>query len=293
MGNPVPVWQADATPLEWIRLPANTHLLLYGTSHMQMLSGALRVAAKHVGVLKSTETISHTVPCHVTDELEPPDGRCEDGFTPELCQTAMKCGREAKPCSIPQLGSIARDHLEGGSTITTIGNHAQSQLNRASTEHWVGRLARDQGHNFTHAAFMEAHAPDYFHSQCVRAQTGEVPDAAKVGDAVEPCGDKEPADCPKADPRFDAVAQFVTGQVVTVTRPALDKGHYYHWPGGVAPRRETLRQAGTHVYLQQAYAPEFATPEMAVPNCHHADGWPPAQEPECGKHLCANSGRTL
>ena len=63
-GRHASTWQEHSTGLEWMRFSRETHLLLYGTSHLQAVAGALRVAARHLGTLTRTETLSHSNPRH-------------------------------------------------------------------------------------------------------------------------------------------------------------------------------------------------------------------------------------
>ena len=288
-------------PFEWMRLPANTHLLIYGTSHMQALASALRAATKHLGILKSTDLISNSNPCGTSPvfDFEPPDEQVS--ASDPVC-----CGQTAKPCKLNS-HSIMRDYLEGGSTITTVGNHAQSQVGAAATEHWLSRLTHEQGHNFTHAAFMVPHDPDWFRAQCAKDRGGPMPDPSKVGDRVEACGHMDPPDCPRKDPRYGAVAQFVTGHVTTVIRPLSDplpntlvreearpvsNASWRRNPVSdeydrLAAWSEGWRHApaDSNIYLTQALAPEYAMPEMAAPNCRYTVPQF-TQIVDCAMHLC-------
>ena len=78
-----------------MRLPANTQLLIYGTSHMQALASAMRTATKHLGILKSTDLISNSNPCGTSPvfDFEPPDEQVSS--SEPVC-----CGQTAKPCKL-------------------------------------------------------------------------------------------------------------------------------------------------------------------------------------------------
>lgn len=259
----LPEWQNDTT-MQWARLPAQTHLLLVGTSHIQVLAGALRAVSARSGALESTETVSYSNPCVAPGDFEPEDAECQ--YNAGACYEMTLCGPDNTSCAL-NAHSIVRDRLEGGSTVTTIGNHAQSSLNAEHLAHWLGRLTREQRHNFTHGAFLVPHMPDWFAAQCEKERTGKMPDPNKVGDRVEACGNEDDETCPTRDPRYDSVKQFVQHELALVIRPKGDT-----IPNDLLrlkPWTKTLRR--THrtstVFLEEALAPELAPQDSVSCAC--------------------------
>ena len=301
-GRHASTWQEHSTGLEWMRFSRETHLLLYGTSHLQAVAGALRVAARHLGTLTRTETLSHSNFCGA-NTMEPPDTSCEAGGGPKKwCSWEMSCGPEHEACDL-HMASIVRDHLSGGSSITTVSNHAQSQFTAKATNHWLARLTHSLGRNFSHGAFMVPHDAAWMEAQCMkyRSNGSEMPDPDLVGDRVEPCGDGDGPECPSKDARFRAVSRWVRRPLATVIRPAFDpipnselqlalsdqqrrraspgKGHTPHVVGLTCVTDRQLAQPdcggvrNSTVWLSQALAPELAPSELV--GC------------DCGSHLCA------
>ena len=284
----VPAW---ATGFEWMRLPAGTHLLLYGTSHIAALSAALRSVARHLGVLEKTDTLSFSNFCADGNEWNPPDTSCDEGFggRTRSCRREKVCGPEAQPCDL-HMSSIVRDHLAEGSTITTIANHAQSQLRAEDASRWAAHLTSTLGQNFTHGAFMVPHNAAYFQAQCKKYTSNVLPDPAEVGDQVEPCGDGDGSECVSTDPRFRALSQWVAHPMAKVLRPSstIDPKPLRRLQR-LQERRQTPLTCVTDeqlaagcggvrnstVWLSQGFLPEMQAAETA--DC------------SCDRHLCAGT----
>lgn len=168
---------------EWVKLPKNTHLLLYGKSSMAQLASALRAGSQALGVHEKTVTFSATRDCHV-DEGPPPveSSTCETqcGKYASLGPSGESCGqcREWDPASCAgcyEPHGITVDYFAGGSTITTIANHAQSQRLEGRLEEYLSMVSPRQGkmsthaankHMFTHAAYMGPHSDHWFDKRC-------------------------------------------------------------------------------------------------------------------------------
>ena len=218
----------------WMVPPPNTHLLLLGTSHFYSISAALRAALAKGGYLQRTEILSHSSSCAAEPaEFElhccgkpPAETLTADEFLAGACDTAdpnceQKCGVFQSPC-INQQGVVV-DYLAGGSTITTIHNHAQMQ--RSDNAARLDELLSKLPWSLTHAAFMRPHDDAYFAAQCEQARTGKPTDSTKVGDAVEECGPYADGECPKQSPTYSVLAKHVRGgasRIATVLRPDVD-----------------------------------------------------------------------
>ena len=218
----------------WMVPPPNTHLLLFGTSHFYSISEALRAALAKGGYLQRTEVLSHASSCAAAPaEFElhccgkpPAHTLTADEFLAGSCDTAdpdceQKCGVFQSACYNQQ--GVVVDYLAGGSTITTIQNHAQMQ--RSDNAARLDELLSKLPWNLTHAAFMRPHDDVYFAAQCEKSRTGVVPDATKVGDAVEACGPYADGECPKQSPTYSVLAKHVRGgasRIATVLRPDVD-----------------------------------------------------------------------
>ena len=214
----------------WMAPPPNTHLLLFGTSHMYSISSVLRAALARDGHLQRTEIISRPSQCASSPSDyefhccgEPP----ADVFTAEdvlagPCDPAaldceQKCGVLESACINVQ--GVVVDYLASGSTITTIHNHPQTQ--RSDNAARLDELLSKLPWNLTHAAFMRPHDDAYFAAQCERSRTGVPPDGTKVGDAVEACGPYADGECPKQSPTYSVLAKHVS-RIATVLRPDVE-----------------------------------------------------------------------
>ena len=202
------------------------------------------------------------------------------------------CGPAPQPCNLA-MSSIVRAHLAEGSSITSVANHAQSQLSAKSASRWAARLAGTLGRNFTHGAFMVPHDASWMEAQCAKYRTGVMPDPDQVGDRVEPCGDGDDGGCASKDPRFSAVSQWVTRPMAIVLRPSSTTDDIPNTAGRehimklktvpTAPLScvtdEQLATAAcggrrnSTVWLSQGFLPELQAAEQV--DC------------SCGGHLCA------
>ena len=273
-----PLWPDS---LNWMRLPPGTHLLLYGSSHMAAVSSALRAAAQTIGVLRSTQTLSHCDFCADPMDLSAPDQECSD-----LCVTFKKCGPLATPCDIVP-HSITLDVLEGNSSITTIANHAQSQRPNGRLDDWLASIRPSVPKaKWTHGAFITPHDSPFFDAHCTKEQTNGavMPDANIVGDAVERCPSTSNGACPRAEPAFVTMSRWVERPVAAVIKPNETATR-----AGVAPPElrcvtdEQLASAecngvrNTTVWLAQGHtALLYPGATVAVPRCN------------CDAHLCTS-----
>ena len=264
--------------MDWMNLPHGTHLLLWGTSHMSAVAQAMRVAARGLGILEKSEILSHSNVCANPDDLEPADSSCQITGNEE-CDNEMRCGPNEEPCDL-RSHSILRDYLVGGSTITSVSNHVQSQRTSEAIDHWMQHILPDGVANFTHGAFMSPHTESWIKAQCKKQQShgNEVPDPTKVGDEVEPapCTGTDGPDCPtRRDSRFAAFARWVAQNPAVVFMPQGDDVPLQCVTDEQLATKECGGARNSTVWLRQAYDPSVAFVY-------------PAQQPELDCH-CSSS----
>jgi hypothetical protein len=261
--NERPVWRDshDWQTYKWAKLPKQTHLLLFGTSSMGQLGSALRAAAASHGILENTVTVSANRDCD--DPTIDPRTRPWPQST--KCMKAckkMRLGPSGATCKNCNSGdrscarcrhdphAITVDHLSGGSTITTIANHGQSQRLHARLDEYLSMVALRQLPNgtsrFTHGAFMSPHTDTWYDARCelIRAQAREGgSEQGMEEDDPEPeqeyreaqlnemqpkkmhlvCGPEADAQCPRRHPHFATMAKWVDHEVAAVISPARDE----------------------------------------------------------------------
>ena len=231
-----PLWPNG---LDWMRLPPGTHLLLYGRSSIAGISSALRAGSEAYGVLERSETVSAARDCADPGE----DPRKHPQLTKCLydCEAYMKVGpRELNVSTSADPHSVTVDYLAGGSTVTTISNHAQTQRLESRLDDWLGMVAPLNGSiNFTHAVFMDPRPQWWFDQRCTglyaepreeRAQGQEPrPRRQQQGQqleernewnmTVEDCSPSADADCPRRHPLFRVVSRWVDRAPAVVLLP--------------------------------------------------------------------------
>ena len=261
--NERPVWRDshEWQTYKWAKLPKQTHLLLFGTSSMGQLGSALRAAAASHGILENTVTVSANRDCD--DPTIDPRTRPWPQST--KCMKAckkMRLGPSGATCKNCNSGdrscarcrhdphAITVDHLSGGSTITTIANHGQSQRLHARLDEYLSMVALRQLPNgtsrFTHGAFMSPHTDTWYDARCelIRAQAREGgSEQGMEEDDPEPeqeyreaqlnemqpkklhlvCGPEADAQCPRRHPHFATMAKWVDHEVAAVISPARDE----------------------------------------------------------------------
>jgi hypothetical protein len=202
--------------LEWMRLPPSTHLLLFGRSSMAQMSSALRAGNRALGALQRTEIKSHADFC--VDAATAPHDVGECSFQ---CSRWMNCGPRGMPCD-DDPHSITVDYLAGGSTITTISNHPQSQRLGSRLDDWLRLFAPENATvNFTHGAFMDPHPDFYFDRDCQTQwrRTRLSPRRhAKFSHKLY-CKPDSNISCTERHPHYDIVTKWVTNDVASVVEP--------------------------------------------------------------------------
>ena len=202
--------------LDWMRLPPGTHLLLFGRSSMAQASSALRSGNRLLGALERTEVKSHADFC--VDAAAAPHDVGECSFQ---CSRWMNCGPLGAACD-DDPHSVTVDYLAGGSTITTISNHPQSQRLGSRLDDWLHLAAPENATvNFTHGAFMDPHPDFYFDRDCQtqwRRTRLSPRRRAKFSRSLY-CKPQSDAACTERHPHFDVVSRWVTGELASVLEP--------------------------------------------------------------------------
>ena len=207
-----------STGLDWMRLPPSTHLLLFGRSSMAQVASALRSGNAALGTLEGTKVLSSADFC--VDPKEHPRNHVPKNCSFQ-CSRWMNCGPLGKPCN-DDPHSITVDRLVGGSTITTVSNHPQSQRLGSQLDEWLKLVAPRGGRrNFTHGAFMDPHPDFYFDRDC-RTQSRQkldAPDRAAKYRPEQYCEPWARDACTKRHPHFDVVSRWVDSEVASVISP--------------------------------------------------------------------------
>ena len=191
-------------------LPANTHLLLYGESHMRSVRHVLLAAAKLFNRPVDSSYISLSDDC---DELP-------RGFTGRAYEQS---GASTETC-----GLFSEDHTcknadlirdvfvrEGGnSSITMVANHMQyllpaSPLDPPEPKHTEALEELLGSYPFTHAHFQFPHFRKYFDAHCEYRKGGPAPDPRKIGDGVETFCDLTKPACMGTSPLYAVIKRHI------------------------------------------------------------------------------------
>lgn len=191
-------------------LPANTHLLLYGESHMRSVRHVLLAAAKLFNRPVDTSYISLSDDC---DELP-------RGFTGRAYQGS---GASTETC-----GLFSEDHTcknadlirdvfvweRGNSSITMIANHMQyllpaSPLDPPEPKHTEALEELLGSYPFTHGHFQFPHFRKYFDAHCEYRKGGPAPDPRKIGDGAETFCDLTKPACMGTSPLYAVIKRHI------------------------------------------------------------------------------------
>jgi hypothetical protein len=272
-----PLWPHG---LDWMRLPPNTHLLLYGRSSIAEMSSAIRAASTAYGILAKSVVISSARDC--ADPANDPRGPQQTTCKLD-CDHFATLGPEAtKVNSTVDPHSVTVDYLTGNRTITTFANHAQSQRLDARLDDWLSMLAGWLGHHFsgttkfTHGVFMDPHEECWFDDRCTSGSSGEpgagepdeLAEALKRSQAEDParqrttpwpgnrtveiCEPWSDGDCPRRHPHYKTFARWVHHEPAVVLLPPRVVHHIVPFEVDVA----------------QEFAGEFG-PSMKPSRCPH------------------------
>lgn len=186
-------------------LPPNTHLLLFGTSHVRSVRHVLVSAANLHKRPVNSSLLSLSDDCD-----EKPDGITGEDMR-EL-RHRRKAG--SQKCGIfedrvrDEADLILDEFPDTFSSILTIVNHRQYQLPEKANA--LGQLLGQYqavGRPLTHGYFTFPHDRAYFDAHCDFIKGGPKPDPHKVGDGVEEfCKIPE---CVDTSPLFRVIRSFI------------------------------------------------------------------------------------
>lgn len=219
------LWSAS---LEWMRMPPSTHLLIFGRSSIAQVSSAVRSGNRALGTLLRSEIITHADFCRDPDKPLQMVGDCL-----YQCPRWLNCGPKGAECK-DDPHSVTVDHFVGGSTITTISNHPESQRVGSRLDEWLALVAPER--NFTHAAFMDPHPDFYFDRACVSQWRhnhthvkGDYYHSKPKPDPRPPrrgrfkrkeyCHPESDGACVERHPHYNILRNWVTGTVASVIEP--------------------------------------------------------------------------
>jgi hypothetical protein len=234
-----PLWPHG---LDWMRLPPNTHLVLYGRSSIAEMSSAMRAASTAYGILAKSVVVSSARDC-----ADP----ARDPRLPQETACLLNCDHFAtlgpeltKVNSTVDPHSVTVDYLTGNRTITTFANHAQSQRLDARLDDWLSMIAGWLGNHFsgtrkfTHGVFMDPHDECWFDDRCTTGSSGEPDELAEAlkrsptegparqrttpwpgNHTVEICQPWSDGDCPRRHPHYKTFKRWVNHEPAVVLLP--------------------------------------------------------------------------
>jgi len=199
-------------------LPANTHLLLYGMSHIRSVRHVLVAAAKLFNRPVDTSYISLSDDC---DELP-------RGFTGRAYERSSWSNEESS-WSTAKCGLFSEDHTcknadlirdvfvskRGNSSITMISNHMQyllpaSPLDPPEPNHTKALDELLASHPFTHGYFQFQHFRNFFDAHCEYRHGGPAPDGETMsaGEDETFCDFTKPA-CMGTSPLYAVIKRHI------------------------------------------------------------------------------------
>ena len=214
-------WQhpaLDPQNYKGLLLPANTHLLLYGMSHIRSVRHVLVAAAKLFNRPVDTSYISLSDDC---DELP-------RGFTGQAYETGSWSNEESS-WSTAKCGLFSEDHTcknadlirdvfvsrRGNSSITMISNHMQyllpaSPLDPPEPNHTKALDELLASHPFTHGYFQFQHFRNFFDAHCEYRHGGPAPDGETMsaGEDETFCDLTKPA-CMGTSPLYAIIKRHI------------------------------------------------------------------------------------
>ena len=193
----------QAKNLKDLLLPPNTHLFLYGPSHVRSVRHVLVSAAKLLGRSVESQYISVSDDCD-----EQPQGLTGQDMWDSPESTAT-CGvfQDDLTC---RTGDLVRDVFEseeGSSSITLVANHRQ-YLVPEHTES-LNNLLESADPPFTHGYFAFPHLSEYFDAHCEFRKGGAPPDPAQIGDGSEAFCDITKPTCMGTSPLYAAIRKHI------------------------------------------------------------------------------------
>ena len=191
-------------------LPANTHLLLYGESHMRSVRHVLLAAAKLFNRPVDSSYISLSDDCD-----EQPRGFTGRAYEQSGASTET-CGlfSEDHTCKNADLIRDVFVREGGNSSITMVANHMQyllpaSPLDPPEPKHTEALEELLGSYPFTHAHFQFPHFRKYFDAHCEYRKGGPAPDPRKIGDGVETFCDLTKPACMGTSPLYAVIKRHI------------------------------------------------------------------------------------
>ena len=191
-------------------LAPNTHLLLYGESHIRSVRHVLLSAAKLFNRPVDSSYLSLSDDC---DELH-------RGFTGPAYEKSHAstdtCGlfSEDHTCKNADLIRDVFVSERGNSSVTMIANHMQyllpaSPLDPPEPRHTIALDELLTSYPFTHGHFQFPHFRKYFDAHCEYRNGGPAPDPKEIGDGVETFCDLTKPACMGTSPLYAAIKRRI------------------------------------------------------------------------------------
>ena len=186
-------------------LPPDTHLFLYGPSHVRSVFHVLVSAAELLGKPVQTEYIS------VSDDCDEEPGGLTGQAMKDSPEATAVCGifQDDDTCKTGDLVRVVfpGDFPAGSSSITLVANHRQ-YLVPDHTDH-LNTLLESADPPFTHAYFSPPHLTEYFDAHCDFRKGGPPPDPTKIGDGSEAFCDITKPTCMGTSPLYAAIRSHI------------------------------------------------------------------------------------
>jgi len=190
-------------------LPPDTHLFLYGPSHVRSVFHVLVSAAEMLGKPVQTEYIS------VSDDCDEEPGGLTGQAMKDSPESTAVCGifQDDNTCKTGDLVRVVfpGDFPAGSSSITLVANHRQ-YLVPDHTSH-LETLLESADPPFTHAYFSFPHLTEYFDAHCDFRKGGPPPDPSKIGDGSEAFCDITKPTCMGTSPLYAAIRSHIPNAV--------------------------------------------------------------------------------
>ena len=266
-----PLWPNG---LHWMKLPPNTHLLLFGRSSIGEMSSAIRAASVAYGILSKTVVVSAARDCAdpAEDPHAPQEKTCP--FDCDHFATLGPQGFQVNATVDPH--SITVDYLTGNRTITTFSNHAQSQRLDSRLDDWLSMIAGWHSNHFgttkfSHGVFMDPHDECWFDDRCDSGSSGEpqLDEALKRRSAsrvtnvtIELCEPWSDGECPMRHPHYSTFARWVLNEPAIVLLPPREKG------SRIVPFEIDIAEQFDDEFgskMKPARCPNYEEAEQAVP----------------------------
>ena len=193
-------------------LPPNTHLFLYGPSHVRSVFHVLVSAAQLLNRSVTLEYLS------VSDDCDEQAAGLTGRAMEDSPESTSVCGifQDDNTCKTGDLvravfgGSVRdqRNHInDGSSSITLVANHRQYLVPEHTDR--LNTLLEAANPPFTHGYFAFPHLPAYFDAHCTFRKGGPPPDPSKIGDGAEAYCDIAKPTCMGSSPLYATIRSHI------------------------------------------------------------------------------------